>query len=111
MAFRAKMDIANRAKIFAPFAALKGFEEAIYAKEKVVVPKRELTEESIEELDRKLQMISCNDMITVVYYCMGEYLQLTDMVSKIDVTAKLLRIVDTKIRFEDILEICVDEEG
>ena len=51
MAKRVKMDIANRAKQFVPFAALKGFEEAIKEKEKVIVSKVELTKESIEEID------------------------------------------------------------
>ena len=34
MARRVKMDVSNRAKQFAPFAALKGFEEAIREKER-----------------------------------------------------------------------------
>ena len=33
----------ERAKQFAPFAALKGFEEALRKKEKIVVPKAELS--------------------------------------------------------------------
>lgn len=35
-----RMTIENRAKIFAPFAALKGHEEAIAAKRRIVVPRR-----------------------------------------------------------------------
>ena len=40
----------NRAKQFMPFAALKGYEAALRAKEKIVVPKMELSEEKKEEL-------------------------------------------------------------
>lgn len=39
------MDRVLRAKIFAPFDALKGFREALRAKERVIVPKRELAED------------------------------------------------------------------
>ena len=35
----------NRAKQFMPFAALKGLEEALEKKEKIVVPKAELCDD------------------------------------------------------------------
>ena len=35
----------DRAKQFMPFAALKGYEEALRKKEKITVPKAELSEE------------------------------------------------------------------
>jgi len=47
----------DRAKQFMPFAALKGYEEALRAKEKIVVPKVELSEDIKEVPDRKLQSI------------------------------------------------------
>ena len=37
------MDRANRAKQFMPFDALKGFREALAEKERVTVPKKELS--------------------------------------------------------------------
>lgn len=105
MAYRVKMDIANRAKQFAPFAALKGYEEALRAREKIVVPKVILSEEMQEELNRRLLSIEKNDMITVVYFCKDEYLQMTGMISRIDTCAKVLKVVETKIPFEDIYKI------
>ena len=57
MGNRMKMSPADRAKQFMPFAALKGYEETLRAKEKVVVPKTELSEEMLEDLDRKLHQI------------------------------------------------------
>ena len=45
MAGRMKMSQADRAKQFMPFAALKGYDDALRAKEKVVVPRKELSEE------------------------------------------------------------------
>ena len=105
MAFRSKMDTAQRAKQFAPFAALKGFEEALRAKERIIVPKIELTEETMEELNRKLLCIEKKDMITVVYYCKDEYVKVTGMVTRMDAYARVLQIVNTKILFSDICKI------
>lgn len=95
----------ERAKQFMPFAALKGYPDALRKKEKIVVPKMELSEEYKEELDRKLKQVQKNDMITVVYYEKNEYLKKTGMVSRIDETARVLKIVNTKIPFESIFEI------
>ena len=44
----------ERAKQFMPFAALKGYEDALRKKEKVTVPKAQLCPERQEELDRIL---------------------------------------------------------
>lgn len=97
----------ERAKQFMPFAALKGYPEALRKKEKVVVSKIELSPEYQEELDLKLRQVQKNDIITIVYFCKDEYLQLTGMVSRIDVTARVLKIVNTKISFEDIYDISI----
>lgn len=97
----------DRAKQFMPFAALKGYEEALRKKEKITVPKAELSEERGEELNRALRQIRKNDMVTVIYFCEGEYLKVTGMVSRIDGTARLLKVVDTKIPFEDLYEVSV----
>ncbi len=98
----------NRAKQFVPFAALKGYEEALRAKEKITVPKMELSEEKKEELSRKLHQINRNDIITVVYFCKGEYIQLEGMVSRLDKDARVLKVVNTKIPFSDIYELWGD---
>ncbi|HBA62738.1 MAG TPA: hypothetical protein DCZ20_02660 [Lachnospiraceae bacterium] len=95
----------DRAKQFMPFAALKGYPEALRKKEKIIVLRMELSEEYKEELDYKLRQVRKNDMITVIYFCGGEYLQKTGMVSRMDETAKLLKIVNTKIPFADIMDI------
>ena len=95
----------ERAKQFMPFAALKGYEEALREKEKIVVEKIELSEEMKEELDREFASIQKNDIVTVVYYSGEEYLQVTGMVAKIDVDARIIRVVNTKIKFEDIYRV------
>lgn len=105
MGNRTKMSQADRAKQFMPFAALKGFEEALREKEKIVVEKISLSEESKEELDRKLHEIHRNDIITVVYFLKDEYVKITGMVSRFDKDARVLKIVNTKIPFDDIYDI------
>ena len=55
-----KMDRASRAKQFMPFDALKGFREALMEKERVYVPKKELSEERKAELDIMLRQIREN---------------------------------------------------
>ncbi len=98
----------NRAKQFVPFAAVKGYEEALRAKEKVVVEKHELSEEKKAELDFKLHQIHKNDMITVVYFYKDEYIKIEGMVSRLDIDARVLKVVNTKIPFEDIYDLCVE---
>lgn len=102
---RMKMTKEERAKQFMPFAALKGYPEALRRKEKIVVSRMELSDEYKEMLDWKLRQVQKNDMITVTYFCKNEYLKQTGMVSRIDETARILQVVNTKISFEDIYEI------
>ena len=94
----------NRAKQFMPFSALKGYEEALRAKEKIV-SKVELSEEKKEELNRKLLQVCKNDMVTVVYFCKDEYLQMEGRFSRIDKDMKILKVVNTKIAFSDIYDV------
>lgn len=105
MGNRPKMSREERAKQFMPFAALKGYPDALRKKEKQVVPKVEFSEEYAQVLDAKLRQVRKNDMITVIYFCKGEYLKVTGMVSRIDETARVLKIVNTKIGFDDIYDI------
>ena len=96
---------ADRAKLFLPFDALKGFREALAEKERIVVPKTELSEDRKEELDRLLHQIKPGDIITVVYFHNEEYVQLTGMLSRISLSGRTLSIVQTRISFADIYSI------
>lgn len=102
---RPRMPIGERAKQFMPFAALKGLPEALAAKEKIIVPKSEISEERAKELDWKLRMLSRGSVASVVYYSRGEYLKISGMVARIDKTSRILQIVCTKINFDDIWDI------
>ena len=105
---KTKMPIADRAKQFMPFAALKGLPDALAAKEKIAVAKIELSPERYEELDRKMHLVERGKIMTVIYYKDDEYLKLTGMVARIDPNSRILQIVNTKIAFEDILDIYIE---
>lgn len=98
---------AERAKIFAPFDALKGFQEALLAEEFVPTPKTELSEDQIEEIDTKLRRLNGHPMITVTYYSFAAqaYLEITGSVTKVSPADQILQIEQTKISFSDIYSI------
>ena len=99
----------ERAKQFLPFAALKGYPAALRRKEKIIVPKVEFSEDYQEQLDGKLRQIRVQDVVTAVYFREGEYLKVTGMVSRIDRTARVLKIVNTKIPFDDLYDVSYNE--
>lgn len=94
---------AERAKIFMPFAALKGFEEALREKEKVVVKKRDLNEEEILMLNQKMATLEKGQMIKVVYFNKDEYVEIQGLVARLDKVLGNITVVNTKIDFKDIL--------
>lgn len=106
---RAKMSREDRAKQFMPFAALKGYEEALKSKERVVVDRKELSEERKQELDDVIYRINKQDIVTAVYYDKDEYLKVTGMVSKVDFDSRYIQIVNTKIKFEDVYMITIQQ--
>ena len=120
------MDNGRRAKIFSPFDALKGFSEAVAAKEVLYEFKRELSEEEKEELNRRLGVLQkltyngrmarankvtasityyvpCSDKDNFSYGYRGQYLTETGIVWRIgmrDVT-----IGEKRIPLVDIVAI------
>ena len=107
---RAPMPRAKRAKAFQPFDALVGLREAIAARERVTEPKRELTEDSIAEINKTLTELKKGQIITVVYYGDYEqnYLQLTGPVTKIDPYWNILQIGSTILNFPEIYQIATE---
>lgn len=102
---RPKMSREERAKQFMPFAALKGYTEALRQKETILVPRMELTEEYREQLDRILRTIQKQDIVTATYFHQNKYVKKTGIVSRIDIDARILQIVNTRISFDDLYEV------
>ena len=127
------MDPGQRAKIFSPFSALKGFEEAIDEKRKLYVEKRELNEEEQEALNRTLAFlreqtpnlraarerhltaavtyyVPCMDENHEAYGCRGSYETVSGVVWRVDpVLHKTLVIGDQEIEIADIAAITIRE--
>lgn len=104
---RAHMSVSDRAKQFMPFSALRGLRTALAEKERIVVEKIELTEDRADELNRQMNNITAGSMISVVYYHDGEYVKLTGRVARLDESSRILQIVNTRISFDDLLEITI----
>ena len=101
--------MSDRARQFLPFDALKGFKEAIKERQKVKVDKIELSEEMAVELSYKLTQVKKGMIIKVIHYDNEEYIETFGIVSEFDETFNYLKIVKTKILFENILDIQSDE--
>lgn len=107
---RKERTMAERAQIFSSFDALKGFKELLREKEKIVVPKRILSEDDYELLNRQIYQIEKGKVIGLVYFNNGEYLYQEGMVSKINYDTKVIQLVKTKIDFKYIVEIKLEIE-
>ena len=97
--------MSDRAKQFMPFAALKGYYDFIYEREKISVPKKELSEDECAALSEKLSAIEKGQVLKVIYYHEGEYVKQWGCVSGVDFTFRRLTIVKTQIYFDDIYDI------
>lgn len=111
MASRPKtpMPIADRAKQFLPFAAVKGLPEALAKKEKVTSARVEVSEELAMELDEKMQHIHLGTTVTVTYFDCETYIQLTGTIVQIDTIFRTLQIDDTIIAIDDILDLALED--
>ena len=91
-----RMTLQNRAKIFSPFAALRGYDEQLAAEKQRTerVPKRILTEEEMSALSDRLMQVTKGMTITVRYFkedtahpevpAVGNYITLTGKADRID---------------------------
>lgn len=113
---RQRMDIGHRAKQFAPFAALRGFEEAVRKKEIIYEEKKELSEEKQCEIDQMLNRITDGMCVQATYFVespkdpkRGQYHQVKGKVSFFNHNTRL-RIGNTEIKMIDIADVLIGEE-
>lgn len=103
------MDKIQRAHIFSSFDALKGFRELLKEEERIVVPKRILSEDDLEMLDKKIHQIEKGMIITVIYFDNGDYIKKTGVVSKIRLEERYIQIIKTIILLKNIVDIQYDD--
>ena len=104
-----KMTIMERAKQFMPFAALHGFNDAIKEKQSVPVKRAELSEEDATALDKTVSAIKKGDIISIEYYSVDRYVEITGAVTEINLPLRYICIVKTKILFDDLKSIKVNK--
>lgn len=119
-----KMALQDRAKIFAPFAALRGHSERL-GEEDVKLRRchrTELSDEEAEILSDKLMQVKKGMTVTVVYFQpdtdagdWGYIVTITGVVSSVDSVYRVLNVntgrrnekgpIDEVIRFNDLLDV------
>ena len=123
------MDRGHRAKIFAPFDALKGFNEAVSAKDVLYESRIELLQEDSEELSRRLTVLHnltfnsrmarenrvqvtvtfyepCSDANNEAYGLRGQYKTITGICWNVDAEVNRTITVDRmKLSLDDVIRI------
>lgn len=104
---RGKMPISERAKQFAPFAAVGGLDVAIARKEKehAMKARAELLEDAAVNINNRLSQLYIGEYVEVTYYCRGEYLEAKGVVQNIDKFKHLLVVDGREIHFKDLYKI------
>lgn len=113
---RSQMPMSDRAAQFAPFAALAGYDDAVKETGRLTDDKIELEENSLNELNAKIQFLRKNltdaPEITFTYFkpderkVGGAYLTTTGTVKKLDDYERLIVLQDgTKLPMDDIWDI------
>lgn len=113
-----RMSIENRAKIFAPFAALRGHSDAIEetAERRLTIRQDELMEDSRLELDEVLGTLAErlqqgeHPVVKVSYFVqdrvlaegVGTYEELEGTVAKLDAITQTIQIVDKVIPLANV---------
>ena len=128
-----KMAQLNRAKIFAPFAALSGYDEAVRSKQVPYVPRRQRDAEALRALNRALATLEratrtgalarrnrvvarveyfevCRDPNHEAFGREGLYHVLTGVVWKVDPVGKVLVVGERTLPFADIYGITLPTE-
>ena len=124
-----EMDPGKRAKLFAPFDALRGFDFAILMKNELYTVKAGLSPEDQEELDRRFSILhnltsnsrmaranhvhvtvtyyeACSDENSEAYGLQGQYKTVTGICWNVDAEmTKTIQVDGMRIRMEDIREI------
>ena len=99
------MPLSQRAKIFTPFAALKGFEELIREQENTYDEMPELSDDQYEDLNFAVNNVRIGDMVTVKYFRDHKIRTLFGVVIKLSKEKRFINIKEEKIGFEELIEI------
>ena len=113
-----KMSVENRAKLFTPFSALRGFDIEILTTEqdRLLVPQISLASDREEEIYRVLNGLHQGDWATVSYFIpvktignqtLGEYTMVSGEVKRVDDVEQLLVLEGASVPFGNIHSLVV----
>jgi hypothetical protein len=111
-----KMSMENRAKLFAPFSALRGFDIEILTKEqdRLLVSRVTLGTDQQELIRHRLNDLRSGQRVTVTHFALarelesiplGEYVTQTGQVRRVDDFYQVLVLDNGVVAFEDIREL------
>lgn len=109
-----RMPAADRAKIFAPFSALKGYETVIQERQKeiLLISRPLLSEDAMETLSRKLNQLKKGMQMQITCFQedekaapLGSIQTHAGTIAFIDPIQKFLILDGIRIYFDDILEL------
>ncbi|MBE6139627.1 MAG: YolD-like family protein [Firmicutes bacterium] len=95
----------DRAKQFLPFDALSGFRDYLNNAEKIKQEKKVLSDDIENYINNELSKLKKGDSVIIKYYYGIEYLEISGVIKKIDNVEKCIFLLNSKIDFEDILDI------
>ncbi len=110
------MSLYNRAAQFAPFAALRGYEEAIAETARQTDQKVSLSDNQVDDIDFKMQILEKNlekhYEVTIQYFQKdkrkegGTYITMTGIIKKFDYYHQTIILMNGKmIHFDDIVAL------
>lgn len=98
----------SRAKQFLPFDALKGLQEALREKEVEYDERKDLSEETLSQLDTILNRLENGSKAKIKYYNNYKYNEIEGIVTNIDTIRKKIQInKNININICDIIEILI----
>ena len=102
------MNKVARAKQFLPFDALKGLQEALREKEVEYEEKKELSEDTLNDLNDKFNQLDNGSFVRITFYKNGKYSEIKGRVTNIDYIKKKIQInKEYNINICDIVSILI----
>ena len=86
------MNKVARAKQFLPFDALKGLQEALREKEIEYEEQKDLSEDTLNDLNNKFNQIEIGSFVKITFYKNGKYSELEGKVTNIDCIKKKIQL-------------------
>ena len=102
------MNKVARAKQFLPFDALKGLQEALREKEIEYEEQKDLSEDTLNELNNKFNQIDNGSFVKITFYKNGKYSEIRGRVTNIEYIKKKIQInKEYNINICDIVSILI----